>query len=128
MLVAVSATVPTFTTATLRTSLVLASAIMSRIACMPSPVARLVRLEVVERTIAAIWGRSGVSVTRVVAIVNVTVEAGTAVKPRSSSDEKAAIEPVGPVVPIGGAVVRSVVIVPIGASGRCANTNHHLSP
>src|SRR5580692_11416928 len=108
---AVSAAVLTSTTANLRTSLALASAIMSRIACMPSPVARLVRLEVVERTIAAIWGRSGVSVARVVAIINVTVEAGTAVKPWSSSDEKAAIEPVGPVVPIGGAGVRSVVIV-----------------
>jgi hypothetical protein len=126
-LVAVSAAVPTSTTATLRTSSVLASAIMCRFACMPLPVARLVRLEVVERAIAAIWGQSGVSVARVVAIVNVTVEAGTAVKPWSSSDEKAAIEPVGAIVPIRGAVVRSVVIVPIRASGRCANTNHDLS-
>jgi hypothetical protein len=126
-LMAVSAAVFTATTATLRTSLVLASAFMSRIACMPSPVARLVRLEVVERAIAAIWSRSGVSVTRVVAIVNVSVEAGTAVKPRSGSDEKAAIEPVRSIVPIGGAGVRSVVIVSIRTSGRCANTNHHLS-
>ena len=47
--------------------------------------ARLVRLEVVERTIAAVWGRSGVSVARVVAVVNLTVEAATAVKPPTTS-------------------------------------------
>ena len=128
VLVTMSTAVPTSTTATLRTSSVLASAIMCRCACMPLPVARLVRLEVVERTIAAIWGRSGVSVARVVAVVNLTVEAATAVKPWSSSDEEAAIEPVGPIVPIRGAVVRSVVIVPIRTSGRRANTNHDLSP
>jgi hypothetical protein len=101
--VAVSAAVPastTTSTATLRTSLVLASALMCRFACIPLPVARLVRLEVVERTIAAVWGRAGVSVARVVAVVNVTVEAATAVKPWSGSDEKSAIEPVGPIVPI----------------------------
>jgi len=128
ILMTMSASVPTSTTAALRTSSVLASAIMCCLARMPLPVARLVRLEVIERTISAIWGRSGVSVVRVVAIVNMTVKAATAVKPWSSSDEKAAIEPVGPIVPIRGAVVRSVVIVPIRASGRCADTNHNLSP
>ena len=75
----------TTSTATLRTSLVLASAIMCRFACMPLPVARLVRLEVVERAIAAVGGRPGVSVARVVAVVNLTVEAATAVKPPTTS-------------------------------------------
>ena len=101
---------------------------MTGIPYVALPVACLIAVKVVERLLASLRQRPTIAIVRVKAVVHVSIETVVAVEPWTSSNEKAAIEPVGPIVPIRGAVVRSVVIVPIRASGRCADTNHNLSP
>jgi hypothetical protein len=57
------------------------------------------------------------SVIRIEAITDVAVKVVRAVEPRASSDEHTAVEPLGPIVSIRGAVVRGVVIVAVRAHG-----------
>jgi hypothetical protein len=68
-------------------------------------------------TVAVMW---------IEAVINVTAEVVRAVKPRAGSDEHAAVEPLGPVVPIWGAVVWGDVIVAIRASRLRSDIDGHL--
>jgi hypothetical protein len=63
---------------------------------------------------------------RIVAVVDVAVEAVRAMKPRACADEYAAGEPIGPIVAIGSAVIGSVIEVPIGAHRRDTNVDGDL--
>ena len=83
-------------------------------ACMASPIARLVAVEVVERLFAAIRRRSSVAMAGIIAVVDMAVEVAGAAEPVPGADEHAVIEPIGPVVAVGRAVIGSVVVVAVG--------------
>jgi hypothetical protein len=89
-------------------------------------IAGFVRLEVGERLRPAIRQRAAVTVARVVAVVDVAVEAARAMEPGSRADEDAADEPVGAVVAIGSAVIRRVIEVTVGAYWRYSDADHNL--
>ena len=87
------------------------------------PVARFISLEVVEGPRATLRQRTGVTMMRIIAVVDVAVKAAMAVEPGAGSDKHIAHEPIGPVVAIGSAVVGRIVEVPVGAYGRPANAD-----
>jgi hypothetical protein len=105
---------------------VFAAAIMARVAYVTLPIPRLVCVEVVELLLPASRQRSGVTVMRIVAVVDVAVEAVRAVKPRASANKYAAGKPIGAVVTVRSAVIRSIVEVPIGAHRRHSNVDGDL--
>src|ERR1700728_2159404 len=94
---------------------VFAASCMAGIADMTVSITRLVAAEVVELLIAARRQRSVIAMMRIVAVIDVAVEAGMAVKPGAGSDEDSVGEPVGPVVAVGRAIIRSIVKVPVRA-------------
>ena len=94
---------------------VLIARVVVAVADMASPVARLVAVEVIELLFAAPRQRTVVTVTRIVAVINMTVEVFGTVVPVASADEYSVHEPVWPVVAVGRTVIWSVVEVPIGA-------------
>jgi len=63
----------------------------------------------------------------IVAIIDVAIEAATAVVPGASADEDAVQEPVRSVVAPGSAGIRGVVIVAVGAYRSGPNLNSNLS-
>jgi hypothetical protein len=60
------------------------------------------------------------------AVINVAAEVVGAVEPRAGSDERAAVEPLGSIVPIWGAVVWGIVVIAIRASRLCSDTDGEL--
>jgi hypothetical protein len=89
---------------------------MAGIACMALPVARLISLEVVEWTRAAIRQRAVIAVPRIVAVVNVAIKAMRSMEPGARPNEQPiAAEPVRAIVAIRGTVIRWIVEVPVGA-------------
>jgi hypothetical protein len=67
-----------------------------------------------------------ITVTRIVAVVDVAVKAVGAVEPGACSDEQPAHKPIRPIVAVGRAVIGGIVEVPIGATGFNANTDGDL--
>jgi hypothetical protein len=59
---------------------------------------------------------TSVAVMRIESVINVAAEIVRAVEPRAGSDEHATVEPLGPVVPIGGAVIWGEVVKAIRAN------------
>src|ERR1700756_2689645 len=85
-------------------------------ACVAAPITRLVSVEVIKGLVSTVRMWTTVAVMWVEAVINVAVEVVGAVKPRASSDEHAAVEPLGPVVPVWSALVWGVIVVAIWAS------------
>ena len=90
-------------------------------ACMASahvaaPITHLVSVEVIKGLVSTLRMWTSVAVMRIETVVNVAIEVVGAVEPRASSDEHAAAEPLGPVVPVWRAVVWSEIVVTIRAS------------
>src|SRR5580658_3371429 len=90
------------------------------------PISRLVAVEVVVGLLSARRHRSSVAMMRVKPIVDMAGEVVRAVEPGASSNKHAAGKPIGPVVAVRRAVVRSVGEVPIGAHGRHSNADGDL--
>jgi hypothetical protein len=86
-----------------------------------------VTLEVVEGLSTTLGHGACISVARIVAIVDVAVEAAVAVVPGTGSDEDSTGEPVGAIVAVRGAGVRGVVKVPVGAYGCRSDADGDLS-
>lgn len=105
------------TTGALGSGAVLALRAVTGIAHVTLTIATFVAVEVIEGLLATFGVGAGVTATRIVAIVNMAVEAAATVVPGASADEETAGEPVGAVVTIGSAVIRGVVVVPVG-TGR----------
>jgi hypothetical protein len=93
---------------------------MAGVAYVALPIPRFIPLEVVEPLRPALRERSGVTVARVIAVVDVAVKAAMAVEPGAGSDKHIAHEPIGPVVAVGSAVIGGIVEVPVRAYGRPA--------
>ena len=89
---------------------------MASAACVAASITHLVTVEVVEGLISTLWMWTSVAVMWVEAVINLAAEACGAVEPRAGTKEHAAVEPLGSVVPIWGAVVRSDVVVAIRAN------------
>ena len=90
-------------------------------------IVRLIRVEVGERLFVALRHWSVVTVVRIVAVIDVAVEAVRAMEPGASSDEHPASKPIRPIVAIGSAVIGGVVKVTVRAHGRRSDVNGNLS-
>ena len=66
---------------------VLIAGIVAGLTDVALSVTRLIAVEVVERCLSARWRRSPVTLTRVVAVVNVAVEAAGSMEPWARPDE-----------------------------------------
>jgi len=122
----VTAVVTTMIAAAISGELVLIVRVMTGVACVASPIARLVAMEVVELLFAAPRQRSSVPMVGIVAVVDMAVEFVGTVEPAASANEHPAIKPIGTVVAVRCAVVWRVVEVPIGAHGLHSNTERDL--
>ncbi len=111
----------------LRAGAVFAAAFMAGMSHVALPVARLIRMEVIERLFPALGNRSVVTMMRVIAIVDVAIKAVTAMKPGTGSDEQTAIEPVWPIVAVGRATVRGVVEITVGTVRGHSDVDANLS-
>jgi hypothetical protein len=89
---------------------------MASPACVAASITHLVTTEVVEGLISALRMWTSVAAMWVEAVINLAPEAVGAVEPRAGSEEHAAVEPLGSVVPIWSAVVRSNVVIAIRAN------------
>jgi hypothetical protein len=101
--------------------------VMTGISYVPLAVPSLIRVEVVERSLPAIRHRSYVAVMRIVAVIDVAIEAMWTMEPRPGSDEDPTNEPISPIVAIGSTVVWGIVKVPVWANGRDSNVDRNLS-
>jgi hypothetical protein len=106
---------------------VFAAPVMAGVAYMALPVPRLVSVKVVKRLLPALRHRSGITVMGVVAVVYVTIKAVMTVKPWASADEDPVTVPIRPVVSVDGAVIRSVVVIPVGTSRLNTDVDTDLS-
>ena len=93
---------------------------------MALPIPRLVGVKVVELLLAAPRQRSGVTVMRIIAIVDVTIEAAVAAIPGAGSNENTAIKPIGPIVTIGRTVIRRIIKVTVRAPRRWPDIDRNL--
>jgi hypothetical protein len=75
-------------------------AVMTGVAYVALAIPCLVRVEVVERLISACGHRSDVTMTRIVVVVDVAIEAARTVIPRTGSYEHAATEPIWSIVAV----------------------------
>src|SRR5579871_5921765 len=101
--------------------------IVACVADVALSIARLVRMEVSERLLVALRHWSVVTVVRIVAVIDVAVEAVRAVEPRASSDEYSASKPIRSIVAVRSTVIRGVVKVTVRAHGRGSDVNGNLS-
>src|SRR5271156_3132438 len=110
----------------LGSSAVFTGPVMTGVAYVALAIPRLVRVELVERLISACGHRSGVTMTRIIAVVDVAIEAARTVIPRTRSYEHAATEPIWPIVSVGRTTIGRIVVVPVGTYRRGSNANGNL--
>ena len=110
----------------LGSSAMFTGSVMSRIAYVALAIPCLVRVEVVERLLPACGHRSGVAMSRIIAIVDVSIKAPRTVIPGARSDEHPATEPIWPIVAVGRTTIRSIVVVAVGTHRRGSNANGNL--
>jgi len=82
-------------------------------ACVAPPITHLVAVEVIEGLVSTLRMRTGIAVIWIEAVIDVAVEVARTVEPRAGSDEHTAGEPLGPIVPVRGAIVWGDVVVAI---------------
>lgn len=78
-----------------------------------SPIPRLVRMEVVETLCATLWERSHVAMVRIKPVIDMSVKAVRAVKPRTCSKKHSAHKPIRSVVAVRSTVVWGIVEVSV---------------
>jgi hypothetical protein len=109
------------------TGAVFIGSVVASVAYMALPITRLVCVEVVVRLFPARRHGSGITVMRVVAVVYVAIEAVMTVEPRAGADEYPVTVPIWPVISVDGTVVRSVVVISVGASRLNTDVDTDLS-
>lgn len=82
-----------------------------------SPIPRLVCLEMVEARRPAFRKRSNVTMMRIKAIIDMAVKAVRSVEPWARANKYPAGKPIGPIVAVRSAVIRSIVEIPIRTHG-----------
>src|ERR1700761_7368728 len=101
--------------ATLKSAGVFMAWIMTGVADVALSVPCLVCMKVAECRLTAAWQRAMIAIARIEAVIHVSVESTRAVEPGTCSYENAANKPIRAIVPIGRAVIGSIVEVPVGA-------------
>jgi len=96
---------------------VLSLPFMASFAYVASPISRLVGLEVVEALRPALRQRSSVTVMRIEPVIDMSVKAVRAVKPRACSNKQPASKPIRPVVAVRSTVIWSIVEVSVRTRG-----------
>jgi hypothetical protein len=124
---AATATMATTTMATLKSSAVFTAWIVACLAYVALPIPRLVRMEMAERRLSALRHRSRITVARIIAVINVAVEAVRTMEPWASAEEYPANKPIWTIVAIRSAGIRRIVKVPIRTHRRRSNINGDLS-
>jgi hypothetical protein len=109
-----------------RAGAVFPASVVAGVAYVAPPVARLICVEVIEVPFAARRQRSGVTVTRIVAVIDVAVEAMRTVKPGTCSYEETAVEPIRSVIAVWRAVIGRKFVVPVRASRFRSDVNGDL--
>lgn len=102
------------------------SAFMAFAVFVAASITHLVSVEVIEGPLSTLRMWTNVAVMRIEAVINVAAEVVGAVEPRAGSDEHAAGEPLGTIVPIWGAVVWGEVVVAIRASRLYSDIDGNL--
>jgi len=97
--------------------------IVAGVSHMAAPVVGLVGLETIEGPFSTPRQRAVITVMRVKAVVNVTVESMGTVKPGSCADKDTAGKPVRAVIAIRSAIIWRIFEVPVGAYGLGANVD-----
>jgi len=97
---------------------VLGVSIMIRVANVTSPIPRFIRLKMRKGRGSTRRQRPAISVVRIVAVIDVAIEAARSMEPWACADEDAADKPVRTVITVGRAVIRRVVEVTVWTDGR----------
>lgn len=105
---------------------VFAARIMTSIANMAVRINGDIAVEVVEGPFSTLREGAVIAEARVVAVVDMAIEAGMAVEPGPSPDEDAADKPVRPVITIGRAIIGCVVEVAVRADRGNADADPDL--
>src|ERR1700676_36627 len=106
--------------------LAMASASVASAAGMAAAITHLVTVEMIEGLIPMFRMWTSVAVMWIETIINVAAELVGAVEPGTGSDEHATVEPLGPVVSIGGAVIWGEVVKAIRANWLCSDIDGDL--
>jgi hypothetical protein len=114
-------------TAALVSGAVFVGRLVAGIAYVALWVVGFITVEVVEGLFVSLGHWTCVSVSRIVAVVDVAVEAAVAVVPGTGTDEDSAGEPVGTIVAVRSTGVWGVVKVPVGAYGCGSDADGDLS-
>jgi hypothetical protein len=104
----------------------MASACVGFFASVAASITHLVSVEVIEGPLSTLRMWTSVAVMWIEAVIDVAAEVVGAAEPRAGSDEYAAGEPLGTIVPIWGAVVWGEVVVAIRASRLCSDIDGDL--
>src|SRR5713226_7244702 len=94
--------------------------------CVAAPVTHLVSVEVIKGLVSMVRMWTMVAVMWIETVINVAVEVVGTVEPRAGSDEHAAVEPLGPVVPVWRAAVWFEIVVAIRATRFCSDIDRDL--
>jgi hypothetical protein len=127
----VTAATTTMATATavksaLSSGAVFSGAAMAWISYVALPVPAFIGLKMIEGLISACRQRTSVPATRIITVIDVAIKASTAAKPRPSSEEHSAVEPVWSVVAVRRAVIGRIVVIPIGTAWLHSYPYRHL--
>jgi len=90
---------------------------MASFAYVTSPISRLVCLEVVEALRPALRQRSSVTVMRIKPVIDMSVKAVWAVKPRACSKKHPPTKPVRPIVAVRSTVIGGIVEISVRTHG-----------
>jgi hypothetical protein len=103
--------------------------VMASFAYVASPISRLISMEVVEALRPALRHRSSVTVMRIKPVIDMSVKAVRAVKPRTCSKKYPTNKPIRPVVAVRSTVIRGIVEVSVRTHGSDSDvyTNGNLS-
>ena len=91
-----------------------------------APITHLVSVEMIEGLVSTVRMWTRVAVMRIETVINVALEVVITMEPRAGSDEHAAVEPLGPVVPVWGAVVWGEIVIAIRAIRFCSDIDGDL--
>jgi len=104
---------------------VLTLGFVAGVAYVAFPIPRFVSLEVVEALRAALRQRPGVTVMRIIPVVDMSVKAVMAVKPGACSNKQPANKPIGPIVAVRSTVIWDIVEVAVRTHGSHSDIYAH---
>jgi hypothetical protein len=104
----------------------MATAYVASTARVASSITHLISVEVIKGLISTRRMWTDITVMWIEVIINVSAEVVGSVEPRAGTDEYTAVEPLGTVVPIWGAAIRSVVVEAIWANRLWSDIDGHL--